>query len=460
MTNDLDKSVFAIPNIRCFIAFRIFFNARFYYPVFTILFLDFGLTLEQFAILNVVWAATIVILEVPSGALADIIGRKNLLVLTGILMVGEMALLLFAPRGNPDLLFYIFLVNRILSGTAEAAASGADEALAYDTINNLGIGHKWGLVLEREMRLRAMVGIFAMSVGAAVYDPAFVQKLIAFFGFSVPITQAMTLRNPIILTFLMAVCTLVTVLGLKETVAENECRIGSLGACGNAAFDAFKLTFEAGRWIKATPIALVIIVAGLVFDNTIRMIMTINSEYLRLIRLPEAAFGLIGAGFAAMGLFMPRIARRLSEHHSPRFNLMLLSAMTFTGLAGMTFFWPYLGLLPLLLVVAGASMLHFFLSYYLNRITSSHQRATVLSFKGLSFNLAYGLVGMLYAFLVSATRSHLVVQNPGMAHEPLENAVFISAMGWFPWYFMVILAALIIFAFKALKNSSEHLQIG
>jgi len=30
-----------------FIAFRIFFNAGFYYPVFTILFLDFGLTLER-----------------------------------------------------------------------------------------------------------------------------------------------------------------------------------------------------------------------------------------------------------------------------------------------------------------------------------------------------------------------------------------------------------------------------
>ncbi|EKD35486.1 MAG: hypothetical protein ACD_75C01891G0001, partial [uncultured bacterium] len=42
-------SPFAIVNIRLFVAFRTFFNARFYYPVFTILFLDFGLTIEQFA---------------------------------------------------------------------------------------------------------------------------------------------------------------------------------------------------------------------------------------------------------------------------------------------------------------------------------------------------------------------------------------------------------------------------
>ena len=41
-------SPFSIANIRLFIAFRIFFNSRFYYPVFTILFLDYGLSIEQF----------------------------------------------------------------------------------------------------------------------------------------------------------------------------------------------------------------------------------------------------------------------------------------------------------------------------------------------------------------------------------------------------------------------------
>jgi len=41
-------SPFSIANIRLFILFRILFNSRFYYPVFTILFLDYGLTIEHF----------------------------------------------------------------------------------------------------------------------------------------------------------------------------------------------------------------------------------------------------------------------------------------------------------------------------------------------------------------------------------------------------------------------------
>ena len=75
-------SPFRIANVRLFILFRILFNSRFYYPVFTILFLDYGLTIEQFSLLNTVWALTIVLCEVPSGALADIVGRRQLIVTT------------------------------------------------------------------------------------------------------------------------------------------------------------------------------------------------------------------------------------------------------------------------------------------------------------------------------------------------------------------------------------------
>jgi len=121
-------------NITYFILFRVFFNARFYYPVFAILFLDYGLTMSQFALLNAVWAGVIVVGEVPFGAIADRLGRKPLVVAASILMVMEMAVLLAAPVGQPEMVFWFFLINRILSGCAEALASGADEALAYDSV--------------------------------------------------------------------------------------------------------------------------------------------------------------------------------------------------------------------------------------------------------------------------------------------------------------------------------------
>ena len=130
-TTDLEQTAWR--NVRCFTLFRMFFSARFYYPVYALLFLDYGLTLGQFGILNGIWAVTIVLLEVPSGALADTIGRRRLLVVAGLCMLFEMALLLVAPIGG-GWLFALFALNRVLSGAAEAAASGADEALAYDSL--------------------------------------------------------------------------------------------------------------------------------------------------------------------------------------------------------------------------------------------------------------------------------------------------------------------------------------
>jgi len=45
--------------------------------------------------------------------------------------------------GNPQLVFAAFLLNRILSGLAEALASGADEALAYDSLKMEGRAADW-----------------------------------------------------------------------------------------------------------------------------------------------------------------------------------------------------------------------------------------------------------------------------------------------------------------------------
>jgi MFS family permease len=450
----VDKSPFAIRNVRLFIAFRVFFNARFYYPVFTILFLDFGLTLDQFALLNAAWAAAIVLLEVPSGALADTFGRRNLLVATGVLMVIEIALLCFVPLGNASLLFGVFLVNRILSGAAEAAASGADEAIAYDTLKKEGNARDWPRVLEKQMRMQSIAYIGAMSLGAAVYYPALMQRAVNMLGLKIQLTQALTLRFPLYLTLIFAVMTLLTTLRMQEPqLSGPECEPDGPGP--KPMLKAFKLTLQAGGWILQTPFALVIILAGLMFDNCLRMVITLVSQYYRLISLPEASFGLIGSGLAVLGLVIPRLAYHMVNRHTPAYNLGIMAVLSMLGLIGLTFFIPVIGLVPVALLSAVMYLGRFFQSHYLNRITASRQRATVLSFKGLSFNLAYGLVGVLYSFLLSFLRPQIAASTPGLSRTGLENAVFIESMGWFPWYFLLTMAALMVVARRRLQNTAE-----
>ncbi len=432
-------SPLAIKNVRLFIAFRVFFNARFYYPVFTILFLDFGLSLSQFAILNAVWAATIVLMEVPSGALADIFGRRNLLVLTGVLMIAEMALLCFAPRGNASLLFALFVANRVLSGVAEAAASGADEALAYDAMQARGMSESWGRVLSLQMRLQSAAFVVAMSIGAAVYDPELVNRILEWMRIDAHLTQSQTLRFPLYLTLAMAFLTLVTTIRMEPAGVRPDPDRRSRGAGGSGVADAMRLTMAAGRWIVKTPQAMVLILTGMVFDHVIRMVITLNSQYFRVIELPEAIFGIIGSLMATVGLFMPLVAERMAARLTPVINLMIMALLTLSGLVGMTFVLPYYGVLPILVLVGVMSLNHFFLSHYLNRITDSRHRATVLSFKGLSYNMAYGAIGLMYSGLLAFLRMRIPAANAINA----EQQVYVASLDWFPGYFIVCVVVLL-----------------
>lgn len=444
MPPDKVISPFRVDNVRRFLLFRVTFNSRFYYPVFTILFLDFGLSVAQFAMLNVVWALSIVLLEVPSGALADVIGRRNLLVTAAGLMVAELALLCFTPRGDADLVFAAFLLNRVLSGAAEAAASGADEALAYDSLAREGNACDWRRVLDWQIRLQAIGYMLAMVLGAALYDPALIQWLADALGLGWTVTQAQTLRLPLYLTLGLALATLWNALGMREERPERE---GGREGRG-AVRQAFRVTLEAGAWIARTPFALAIILFGMLFDHSVRLVVTLTSQYYRVIELPEASFGLIGSAMAGMGILAPRLAMRMADRFSPGTVALLLGGTASLGFFGVSLALPWWGLAPMALLMVVAYGQGFFVSHYLNQITDGSQRATVLSFKGLSFNLAYGVVGMLYSLLLAVLRGRVSPEELARAGGSLENATFVASLEWLPWYFVVFFLGLMLYCWQ------------
>ncbi len=451
MSEAVSQSPFSITNIRLFIAFRIFFNARFYYPVFTILFLDYGLTIEQFALLNTVWAITIVLAEVPSGALADVFGRKYLIVTTSFLMVVEMLVIAFVPLGNSNIIFWGFLINRVLSGLAEAMASGADEAIAYDSLIKEGSAEDWPKVLSLQMRLRSIASIITATTGALIYDPDIINRILIWFGSSHSVTQQISMRYPIYLTLLLAIFACITSLMMNEP--DNKDKPDEKYNIR----EAFNMTWQAGKWITRTPFALAIILLGMCFDHVLRMISTMTSQYYRLIDLPEASFGFIGSAVALIGLIIPKIAEYMVIRFTPAQNMFWVALITLTGFFGLTGFFPYLGILPMALVFIAMMLVSFFTSHYLNKVTESYQRATVLSFKGLAFNLAYGLIGIFFALLIQYQKGRGQNIHPDWTQEGIADFAFISAIDWFPWYAIITLSIVIIYCgFKLQRGPNSN----
>ncbi|MEM6601760.1 MAG: MFS transporter, partial [Verrucomicrobiota bacterium] len=319
-------------NIPLFIAFRLFFNARFYYPVFAVLFLDYGLTMAQFALLNAVWAAVIVIGEVPFGAVADKLGRKPLVVAASVLMVLEMLVLLVAPVGKPEIAFWFFLVNRVLSGCAEALASGADEALAYDSVVASGEEKKWPDVLKRMMAWQSGAFFLAMLVGGAVFDADFVNRVAGWLGSSYSCEQSESVKFPIVLTFMTGCVALLASLLMREPQIPSEPDDQVEGEL--SSWSEVNLVF---RWLFDHKVVLSLIVIGLLYDSTIRMMVTLGSEYLRLIQYPEFMFGVLGALTSGTGWIAGVWGKKLSDTYSRPMNLLILGMVGLTGLVGVAF---------------------------------------------------------------------------------------------------------------------------
>ena len=400
MHPDSQRADDANRNWRRFVWFRVLFNARFYYPVLAVFFLDLGLSATEYTLLNFAWALAIVAVDLPAGVLADRIGRRPLVVWAAGSMVIEMVLLCVAPRHGGSVLFGCCLANRLLSGAAEGMASGADEALVFDSLAERGREKEWPLVLDQVMRWQSLGFVVAMLVGGAVYDPVFLGRV-----FGTHFGQGTTLRFPIYLNLLSAVATLVVALGLREPGKRVSPPVATpSGNTPNPTGSAFAHLLAAGRWIARTPLALFAILAGVTLDSVVRLFMTFGSSYYRLIHLPAASYGVIGAVLGGLGLAVSPLARRMVAHGSPARNFAILALVTLAGLAGVALRWPLWGVVftvPLGMAMAAVAYL---VSYYLNAAVDSHQRATVLSFKGLAFNLGYGFVSLAFAGALRALR--------------------------------------------------------
>jgi hypothetical protein len=94
--------------------------------------------------------------------------------------------------------------------------------------------------------------------------------------------------------------------------------------------------------------------------------------------------------------------------------------------------------------------MNYLASRYLNEYAPSDKRATVLSFRGLTTNLAYGGVSLLYSALIAWIKvSGKMVQESG---KSLEESAFLNSLHWFPGYF--ILSVILVFIFFRLRSSS------
>ena len=97
-------------------------------PIIVLFYKECGLDLADIFILKSVYSIAMVSLEIPTGYLADVWGRRNCLIAGCILCFFG-----FTNYSLADT-FVAFFISEILLGFGQSLVSGADSALLYDTM--------------------------------------------------------------------------------------------------------------------------------------------------------------------------------------------------------------------------------------------------------------------------------------------------------------------------------------
>ena len=173
-------------NIYLFYAFSFFKELFFVSAVLVVFFTDWGgIPLVKVQILQAWFVAWIFILEVPTGLVADYIGRKQSLILGALIFAFGVLIFSFSPN------FHLFLLAEMLLAAGMALVSGADEAFIYDSLKRSQTKH-----LDRIAKnLFAHIQIIKMiSIAIAAIAGGFIASrfgLVAAMRFSaIPITFA------------------------------------------------------------------------------------------------------------------------------------------------------------------------------------------------------------------------------------------------------------------------------
>ncbi len=133
------------------------------YALYGVLFADHGLSTAQISLLLALWSVTAFVLEVPSGAWADTVSRRVLLILSCVLQAVCFVLWMVAPS------FLGFALGFVVWGVASSLESGTFEALIYDDLVARGETSSYARIMGWTRGAQESTVLLAILVAAPLF---------------------------------------------------------------------------------------------------------------------------------------------------------------------------------------------------------------------------------------------------------------------------------------------------
>lgn len=336
-------------------------------PTIIVFYQSHGVDLEQAVLLKTILSLSILLLEVPSGYIADKLGRKFCLVVGGAVWLSGW--LCYCTGAS----FSIFAIAEILAGVAVSLISGADTAIAYETL----------LELNRESSYRTLEGKLVAIAGITEAVCGLVGAAVAEINLVYPF-------------YLQTIC-LVFYLCLSFTLVEPKRHIET---GSNQQVQNIK-TIIIDVFIKRPNLRWLILLSS-TFSTATFLIVWLSQGYFQEINLPIAAMGWTWAIFHLLMSLASINARRIESTLGIKKSLITLIillgiAYIFLGIINRMEGIIFIALIYIVRGVRSPLTLNL-----INQQVPSTIRATVLSLSSFTFHLSFAVFAPAIAAISSA----------------------------------------------------------
>lgn len=319
-----------------------------------------GFSLMHLGILEATFHIVSFFMEVPTGSVADLWGRKASRITGRLVSILSLAIMFWSQS------FPLQLVGFAISALGYNLESGAGDALVYDSLLAVGKQDMYMKVLGKQELIAQGSAVMAFLVGGALA----VQSYAFAFGISMAVSLAAALIS----------------LGFAEPPRESGDKpVNTLGL-GKSIVSSLRsqMVDSAKIMIKKPRIGFLILFSELLFAFMVCLFFYLQNFWTQQ-GLSEGQIGLVFALHAIIAGFTSLKAVKIERKLGQKGVLISMPLLLLVCLWGVALSpWPIVfyvltGCIEGILIVT--------IGDYLNRLIPSAQRATILSFQSMAFSM-------------------------------------------------------------------------
>jgi MFS family permease len=349
-------------------------------PVIVLFYKSNGLTMKDIFLLQSIYSLALMTLEIPTGYFADRAGRKTSILIGAILgFAGYMAY-------SFSFGFWQFVIAEVILGVSQSLVSGADSAMLYDTLAASKQKDRYTQLEGRVTSIGNFGEAFAGIIGGLLAVSSF--------------------RTPFYVQTCVALIAVPAAIMLAEPPGKSIKIKPRLGEIRSIIFSVLhgNVKLKWNTFFSAITGAATLTMAWFA------------QPYFGQIKIPVPIYGVLwavlnlGVGIAAV------YAWRFEKKLGASLTVIVFTLAIFSSYILLPFMPGYTGLAILLVFYLARGLATPTLRNYINIITTSEVRATVLSVRNFLIRLIFAITGPLWGWMTDRYNLRTAIISAGLIY--------------------------------------------